>query len=168
MKKHRLIRATYPPELNVLLIILVFILTAFFSHHIFDVPFHEAEHRKAAYWGMFLIGIAAILVMLIVWEEILFPIKITELPNGIILSNHRLKLKIQLLLYLGIPAIFGFIYLRYDLNNIHFFLWFGVCMAIPVLTKLFSGIKNYNDFLMLTNTEIEYKNNDKEGFCNPP
>jgi hypothetical protein len=34
---------------------------------------------------------------------------------------------------------------------------------VPVAGKLISGIKNYNDFLKLTDDTIEYKNNEEEG-----
>jgi len=163
MKKHILIRPTFPMPLTILLVILIFIVTGIFSRHIFDIQFQHAEERRAALLGMFLIGVACTLVMLILWEEILFPIKIKELDNGIKMSNHKLKLRVQVLLYLGIPLIFGFIYLNYHLNGIEFYIWFAACMAIPLVTKLLSGINNYNDFLRLTSTEIEYKNNEKEG-----
>ena len=163
MKKYKLIRASFPVELNVLIVLSVLLFTAFFSYQVFDITFHEREDRQAAYWGMLFIGLAVILVTLIVWEEILFPIKIRVLENGIKLSNNQQKLKVQVMLYLGIPVLFAIVYYRYHLHHIHFFTWLAICMGVPVLTKLFSGIKNYNDFLTLTDTEIEYKNNEKEG-----
>ena len=36
-------------------------------------------------------------------------------------------------------------------------------MIPPIIEKIISGINNYNDFLRLTTSEIEYKNNEKEG-----
>ena len=36
-------------------------------------------------------------------------------------------------------------------------------MILPVIAKLISGINNYNDFLTLTSSYIEYKNNALEG-----
>jgi hypothetical protein len=39
-------------------------------------------------------------------------------------------------------------------------------MITPAIEKIFSGINNYNDFLRLTNNEIEYRNNKKEGCYN--
>jgi hypothetical protein len=44
-----------------------------------------------------------------------------------------------------------------------FFIWAAICVIAPVAGKIISGIKNYNDFLKLTNDTIEYKNNQKEG-----
>jgi hypothetical protein len=41
--------------------------------------------------------------------------------------------------------------------------WASICLISPVAGKLISGIKNYNDFLKLTNDTIEYKNNEKAG-----
>ena len=35
--------------------------------------------------------------------------------------------------------------------------------GLPILGKLISGINNYNDFLTLTSSYIEYKNNELEG-----
>ncbi|GAL85387.1 heavy metal membrane efflux protein [Sporocytophaga myxococcoides] len=115
------------------------------------------------YPGMILVGIAVIIMVLIIWEEFLFPIKIKEVNSKIVFRNRRNKLKTQLFIYLFIPAIFGFIYYKYEINQIRFFLWAAVCIIAPVVEKIASGINNYNDFLKLTNDSIEFRNNKKAG-----
>jgi hypothetical protein len=83
--------------------------------------------------------------------------------GGILFRNHRTKLLTQGLIYLSIPAIYTFIYMEFEVNHIRFFIWALICTVAPILEKLASGINNYNDFLRLTDEEIEYKNNEKEG-----
>ncbi len=68
-----------------------------------------------------------------------------------------------MLIYCAIPLIFVFVYSYYEVNHVRFFIWAGVCIIAPVAGKLISGINNYNDFLRVTNNEIEYKNNRKFG-----
>ena len=51
----------------------------------------------------------------------------------------------------------------FNINFIQFIIWAGACIIVPIVAKIFSGIKNYNDFLKLSLNEIEYKNNEKEG-----
>jgi hypothetical protein len=159
----KLIRATYPAEFSIGILILIFVISGLLSHQIFEVPFHELEDNKSVYFGMLLVGIAVVITLLILWEEILFPIKIKQVPGGMVFRNHGSKLKTQLLIYLSIPAIFGFIYLEYDVNHLRFIIWASVCIGAPILEKIASGINNYNDFLELTNEKIEYKDNEKEG-----
>jgi hypothetical protein len=117
------------------------------------------------YLGMFLISSAVIIMVLILWEEFLFPIRIKPSDDGMVFHNHRTKLKTQLLIYLLIPAIFAFVYYYFSdrINIVRFIIWTVICTGMPVAIKLASGIKNYNDFLKLTNTVIEYKNNRKTG-----
>jgi hypothetical protein len=112
---------------------------------------------------MLLVGAAVIIMLLIIWEEILFPIKVIEVNGGMIFRNHRTKLITQLLIYCSIPAIFGFIYFEYEVNQIRFFIWAAVCMVAPVLEKIASGLNNYNDYLKLTDKKIEFKDNEREG-----
>jgi glutaredoxin-related protein len=102
-------------------------------------------------------------MILILWEEILFPIKIKSEDGGVVFRNHRTKLNNQVLIYLAIPAIFIFVYLEYAVNHVYFFVWAAVCIISPVAGKIISGIKNYNDFLKLTDQKIEYKNNRETG-----
>jgi hypothetical protein len=159
----KIIRPTYPAEFSIGLLALIAVISFFLSHQIFEVPFHKLEDNKSVYFGMFLVCIAVVITLLILWEEILFPIKIKQVPGGMIFRNHGTKLKTQLLIYLSIPAIFSFIYFEYDVNHLRFIIWAAVCMGVPVLEKIASGINNYNDFLELTDEKIEYKDNEKEG-----
>ncbi|MDB5271857.1 MAG: putative heavy metal rane efflux protein [Chitinophagaceae bacterium] len=159
----KVIRPTYPKEVSIGVLILIFIFSYLLSHQIFDVRVHELKENKDVYYGMFLVSLAVITMVLIMWEEILFPVKIKEAEGGMIFRNHRTKLKVQLLIYLTIPAIFTFIYMEFEVNHIRFAIWALVCMVPPVIEKIFSGINNYNDFLKLTVRKIEYKNNEKEG-----
>jgi hypothetical protein len=159
----KIIRPTYPKEVSIGVLLLIFIFSYLLSHQIFDVRVHELKENKDVYYGMFLVSVAVIIMVLIMWEEILFPIKIKEIDGGMIFRNHRTKLKAQLLIYCTIPAIFTFIYMEYEVNHIRFIIWAAVCMIPPVVEKIFSGINNYNDFLRLTDREVAYKNNEKEG-----
>jgi len=163
MKK--LVRPVYPVEISGVIICLIFLLTYFFSYHIFDAHFHfrDAQMHKAAYWGMFLVGIATVMATLIIWEEILFPVVVKQSADYLKVRNRRKKLHAQALLYLVIPVIFAFIYFNYHVNTFHFMAWMSVCLLAPLMQKLFSGIRNYNDFLNLSTSEIEYKNNKKQG-----
>jgi hypothetical protein len=159
----KVIRPTYPAEFSIGMLALIFIISCLLSHQIFDVPFSDLDQNKSVYFGMFLVGIAVVIMLLIIWEEILFPIRAKEVQGGVIFRNHAAKLKTQLLIYCSIPAIFGFIYFEYDVNHLRFFIWAAVCIASPIVEKIASGINNYNDFLELTNDKIEFKDNEKEG-----
>jgi hypothetical protein len=160
----KVIRPTYPAEFSIGMLALIFIISGLLSHQIFDVPFSDLDKNKSVYFGMFLVGIAVVIMLLIIWEEILFPIKTKEVQGGMIFRNHGTKLKTQLLIYCSIPAIFGFIYFEYDVNHFRFFIWAAICIAAPLIEKIASGINNYNDFLELTNESIEFKDNEKVGF----
>ncbi len=159
----KIIRPTYPKELSIGLLLLVFAVAFFLSGQIFDTSRHDSNEGKNLYVGMFLFSSAVIIMMLVLWEEFLFPIKVKPDEDGMVFRNHRNKLKKQALIYLAIPAIFVFIYVQYDVNLVYFLIWGVVCIGLPVAGKLTSGIKNYNDFLKLTNDTIEYKNNEEEG-----
>jgi hypothetical protein len=159
----KLIRATYPAEFSIGILALIFIITSLLSHQIFAVSFSDLNQHKSVYFGMFLVGIAVVIMILIIWEEILFPIKVMEVNGGVVFKNHRTKLLTQLFIYCSIPAIFIFIYFEYKVNHVRFFIWAAVCMAAPVLEKIASGINNYNDFLIMTNEKIEFKDNEKAG-----
>ena len=161
MKK--LVRPAYPIEVSVLMLCAIFLYTWFCSHQIFDGRLQYAEHRKIAYVGMLLVGIAVVIATLVVWEELLFPVRIKHHEDTLKVRNHRRKLQIQVLLYLTIPMIFSVIYFTFKINLFHYLLWAAPCILIPIVVRLFSGIKNYNDYLMLSSSEIEYKNNEKEG-----
>ncbi len=159
----KVIRHTYPLEFSVGLLILIFVLSSFLSSQIFEVSWHDMMQGSPVLAGMFLVGVAVVIMALILWEEFLFPVHIKPTEDSVDFRNHQTKLKTQILIYLAIPAIFVFIYLSYPISHVRFFIWAGICIISPVAGKLISGIKNYNDFLKLTNEAIEYKNNEKEG-----
>jgi len=159
----KIIRPTYPVEFSVGLLILIFVLSFFLSSQIFDVRWHELMEGTSAYFGMFLMSIAVIVMVLILWEDFLFPVKVKPGQDGVTFRNHRTKLKTQLLIYCFIPVIFAFVYFNFNINTVRFFIWAAVCTVLPVVIKLFSGLNNYNDFLKLTDKTIEYKNNEKSG-----
>jgi hypothetical protein len=112
---------------------------------------------------MFLVSTAVVVMCLVLWEEFLFPIRVKLDQNVVVFRNHRNKLKTQLLIYLSIPIIFAFIYAEYEINVIRYWIWAAIVLIAPVAGKLISGIKNYNDFLKLSNDIIEYKNNAEVG-----
>ncbi|MBY0425049.1 MAG: heavy metal transporter [Cytophagales bacterium] len=157
------IRPTYPRAFSIGLLLLIFIISCFLSLQIFDVPFQEIKTHKGVLLGMVLVSLAVISMVLILWEQFLFPIKLKEVEGGLIFRNHQTKLQVQFVIYCTIPAVFTFIYLNFPVNHVRFFIWAGVCMIPPVVEKIVSGINNYNDFLKLTDTVIEYKNNEKVG-----
>ncbi|GHN02996.1 hypothetical protein WSM22_44850 [Cytophagales bacterium WSM2-2] len=112
---------------------------------------------------MLAISVAVVIMVLILWEDFLFPAKIKPMEDVVVFRNHRTKLKTQILIYFAIPVIFVVIYLNYEVNHVRFFIWAAICTIAPVAGRLISGIKNYNDFLKLTNEAIQYKNNEEEG-----
>lgn len=159
----KIIRPTYPVEFSVGLLILIFVLSFFLSSQIFNVRWHDLMEGTNAYFGMFLVSSAVIIMVLILWEEFLFPVRVKPAHDGVVFHNHRTKLKTQLLIYCIIPVIFVFIYFNFDVNIIRFVIWAAICTLMPVVIKLISGLNNYNDFLKLTDNTIEYKNNEKSG-----
>ncbi len=156
----KIIRPRYSLEFSIGLLLLIFSLSLFLAHPIFPERGNEDKH---VYLGIALMGIAVIIMLLVLWEEFLFPIKVKPDADGFVFRNHRNKLKTQLLIYCTIPVILGFIYADYEVNLIRFMIWAAVLMVVPVAGKLISGIKNYNDFLKLGIEAIEYKNNEKSG-----
>lgn len=159
----KVIRSTYPLDFSIGLLMLIFAMACLLSHQIFDVPIHQMNESEGIYFGMFLASIPVVIMVIIVWEEILFPVKVKELDDALVFRNHRTKLRLQILIYCCIPAILGFIYWEYEVNHIRFFIWSAVCMVPPIAEKIISGVNNYNDFLKFTDKEIEYKNNEKIG-----
>jgi hypothetical protein len=158
----KIIRPTYPKEFSIGMLILLFVLSSFLSFEIFAVKWHDVMERTSPIVGMALAGVAVVIMSLIVWEEFLFPIHIKPAEDEIIFRNHFTKLKTQVLVYCAIPIIVGLVYFNYEVSLFPFFIWATICMIVPA-GKLLSGIKNYNDFLKISNDAIEYKNNEKEG-----
>jgi len=159
----KIIRQTYPLEVSIGILLLVFALSMFLSGQIFEIKQPDLNEGKNLYLGMFLVSTSVIIMLLILWEEFLFPVKINQEEGKAVYRNHRTKLKKQALIYCIIPAIFIFIYLHYEVNLVRYCIWAVICVVTPVVGKLISGINNYNDFLVLTNERIEFKNNEKVG-----
>lgn len=157
------IRDSKPAETNVLMLAYIFFIACFFSFQMFGVRFHDFPNWGNAYWGMALMGAAATLMVTIVWEDMVFPVKEKKIDGGLEFRNHQTKLNTLILLYLAIPVILAIIYNLHEVDTFHFSIWSAVCLVPPVVGKLFSGVKNYNDFLRLTTKEIQYKNNEKVG-----
>lgn len=157
----KLIRPTYPKEVSIGLLALILVVSFFLASQIFATPFKDIDAN--IYMGMALVGLAVIIMVLVLWEEFLFPIHIKPVDGGMNFRNHRNKLRKQLTIYLAIPAIFTFVFMNYEVNTIRFFIWAAICVVAPLIGKLFSGIRNYNDFLTLTDNFIEYKNNEEVG-----
>ena len=159
----KIIRPTYPKEFSFGLLLLIFVIAVFLSPQLFDVPLHHLHQYQAIGLGMFLVSIAPIIMVLIMWEEILFPIKLKAVTGGTIFRNHRTKLKTQLFIYFTIPTIFIYVFIEYEVHLVRYIIWTVACTLPPILEKIASGITNFNDFLRLTDEEIEYKNNEKVG-----
>jgi hypothetical protein len=162
--KKTTIRKTYPIEFSVGLLLLIFMISFFLSSQIFDVSWRDMIKGETvnAYVGMGLISFSVIVVVLILWEDFLFPVKVKPGKDGVIFRHHRTKLKTELLIYCLIPAIYVFVYLNFEIREVRFFIWAAICVIVPIV-KLSSGINNYNDFLRLADGAIEYRNNEKAG-----
>lgn len=158
----KIIRPTYPLEFSIGLLLLIFVLSGFLSFEMFTVQWHDVMQGGTPLLGMVLAGIAIVIMSLIVWEEFLFPVRIKPVEDQIIFRNHFVKLKTQVLIYCIIPVIVGFVYFNYQVSYFPFFIWAAICILAPA-GKLVSGIRNYNDFLKITDDAIEFKNNEKEG-----
>jgi hypothetical protein len=159
----KIIRPTYPLEFSIGLLLLIFALGTFLSFEIFAARWHDIMEGRGPIAGMLLSGTAVVIMVVILWEEFFFPVRLKPMEDEIIFRNHFTKLKTQVLMYCAIPAIVVFNWVQYDVSLVPFFVWASICLISPVAGKLISGIKNYNDFLKLTNDTIEYKNNEKAG-----
>lgn len=159
----KVIRQKLPTEYSIGILLLIFVMSYFLAGRLFETHAANSSQSPNLYVGMFLASVVVIIMVLILWEELLFPIKIKPSEEEVIFRNHRNKLKIQVLIYLSIPAIVGFLYANYQVNLFSFIPWALVCLIAPVAGKLGTGINNYNDFLRLTESELEYKNNELEG-----
>lgn len=159
----KIVRPTYPKELSIGLLLLVFVVALFLSGQVFEIPRKVLNDDKNLYVGMVLLASSVVIMMLVLWEEFLFPVHTKPEQRGMVFRNHRSKLRKQVLIYLLIPAIYAFIYFEYEVNLFRYIIWAAICIIFPVVGKLVSGLKNYNDFLKLTDEVIAYKNNKKEG-----
>jgi hypothetical protein len=159
----KIIRPRYPVEFSIGILILVFSLAFLLSFQFFEISWRKILDGSDELSGMFLVAIAATITALVLWEEMLFPVKVKVDAHGAVFRNHRIKLKTQLIIYFLVPVIFGFIYATYDVRMVRFMIFAGVCVLVPVVSKLISGINNYNDFLRLSSDAIEYRNNKEAG-----
>jgi hypothetical protein len=157
-----LVRPTYPPGVNFVILAFMFFIASFSSYEMFDVHVHNPHHLKNAFFGIALVGFSVVLMTMIIWEEILFHIKVKEISGGLIFRNQRRKTRMQILLFLPIPAIFTFVYQEYDLKVSHFIIWATVCIILPAIEIIVSGINSHRNYLKLTSRMIKYKSNKKE------
>lgn len=156
----KIVRKSLPLEISIGLLLLIFVLSFLLAGQVFSNTQPEGTN---VYFGMVLVSVAVIVMVLVLWEELLFPVRIKPEQNEVVFRNHRTKLKIQAMIWCVIPVIFWFIYANFTLNPVRFYIWASIITLLPVIGKLFSGINNYNDFLKLTDEAIIYKNNRKTG-----
>lgn len=157
------VRRSYPPVVSLFVLCFIFLVVSFFTCDIFGISLAYVLNHKRDYVGIVLAGIAAIIALLIVWEELLFPVVIKQSGDTLKVRNHRRKLHTQTIIYIAIPVIFVYIYRNFHVNTMHYLIWAAICTITPLVVKIYSGLKNYNDYLKLSSHEIEYKNNEKEG-----
>lgn len=157
-----LIRPAYPVNFTIGLLLLIFFISGFISFEVFEIKWKEVVAGDTALLAMVIAGVVGVIFVLILWEEFLFPVKVRPIEDEIIFRNHFTKLKTQVAIYSLIPAAIVFLYLTFEVRIVQFSIWSFVCTVAP-LRKLISGIKNYNDFLKLTDDTIEFKNNEHEG-----
>jgi hypothetical protein len=160
---NKTIRPTLPMNISFGIVVIIFAIAFFLSGQLFETHQPNLEGFVNLYFGEFLVSTAVIIVVIILWEEILFPVKVKPSKEGLIFRNHRTKLLFQILVYLVIPVIVVFLYLNFVISPFYFYPWAIICVIAPVAGKLVSGINNYNDYLRLTDTVIAYKNNEKVG-----
>lgn len=159
----KIVRHSYPIEISLLILSFVFLVSCFLAYDIFYIPFNHAVRRSLPYGGIFLVAAAVVIAMLVIWEELLFAVAVKHNTEILKVRNHRTKLLIQAVIYPVIPLLFFLVYKYYNIRMTHFYIWLAVCALVPLVVKIFSGFKNFNDFLKLSSTEIDYKNNAKQG-----
>lgn len=157
------IRKSLPRNLSIGVLILIFAMVYFLAAQLFKKGHTDLIGVSNIHLAYFLVSMAVLVMILILWEELLFPVRIKREADGFIFRNHRNKLKFQAAMYMIIPAIVVFLYLNYEVSMFRFFGWAAVVLILPAIGKLKSGINNYNDFLTLTPSKIEFKDNDHEG-----
>lgn len=163
----KIIRPTFPLQFSIGLLLLIFALSSFLAYEILDARWDDVLEGGNVIVAMLLAGVAVVIMVLILWEEFLFPIRIRPNKDEVIFRNHFTKLRTEVLMYCVIPVIVVIIFFNYEVSYVRFFIWAAIVILSPA-GKLISGIKNYNDFLKLTNDAIEYKNNEKEGTLRVP
>ncbi|MCB0487492.1 MAG: heavy metal transporter [Cyclobacteriaceae bacterium] len=159
----KVVRRTYRRDVSFGLMVIVFAVVFFLAGQLFEKHQPNVNELMDVNLAKGLVSLAVIVMVLIVWEEILFHVHIKPVDDGLLFRNHGTKLKVQAMFYLIIPVIIVFVYLNFNVNTFRFLAWAVVVAGLPVVGKLMSGIKNYNDFLKLTGGAIQYKNNELEG-----
>src|SRR5688572_7662741 len=104
----KIIRPTYPLEFSIGLLLLIFALSTFLSFEIFATKWHEIMEGNGPILGMLLSGIAVVIMVVILWEEFFFPVRLKPMADQIVFKNHFTKLKTQVLIYCAIPVIVVF------------------------------------------------------------
>jgi hypothetical protein len=162
----KVIRKNYPRDVSFGILAIVFVVTFFLSGQLFEKQSFESQLLIEKYLAEFLVSSAVTLMVLIIWEELLFPVKVIHEKDGELFRNHKSKLILQLIMYLAIPVIVVFLYLTYNVNGFRFFIWALVILVLPVADKLMTGINNIHDYLKLGESIIEYKDNELGGTFN--
>lgn len=157
------IRKRLPRNISLGILILIFALVYFLAGQLFVNERSSFGSFEQIYLDNFLVSTAVLIMILILWEEVLFPVHVKRVNDGHLFHNHRTKLWFQAVLYLIIPVIVVFLFLNYEVNALRFFGWAFVVVVFPVVGKLMSGIRNYNDFLLISPTGLSFKDNDHEG-----
>lgn len=159
----KVIRKNYPRDVSFGILAIAFIVTFFLSGQLFEKQSFESQLLIEKYLAEFLVSFAVTLMILIIWEELLFPVKVIHEKDGELFRNHRSKLILQVIMYLAIPVIVVFLYLNFNVNSFRFFIWALVILVLPVVDKLMTGVNNFQDYLKLGEEMIEYKDNEREG-----
>ena len=157
------IRKTLPRNISMGMLIIIFVIVYLLAGQLFEDHQDVKEGILNIYTAYFLVSFAVMVMILILWEEILFPVHIKAVDGGFLFRNHLRKLKFQILLYLTIPIIVVFLFLNYKVSQFRFFGWATVVIVFPIVGRIMSGLKNYNDFLQITPQLIAFKDNDHEG-----
>ena len=159
----KVIRPTYQKDVSIGILAIIFALTFLLSGQLFENKQPELGGILNIYFAESLVSLAVVLMVIILWEELLFSVKVKPDEDGLVFRNHQTKLWIQGVIYIFIPIIIVYLYLTFNVSAFRFFSWATVCMLLPIVGKLVSGINNYNDFLKIHDDSIEYKNNEEEG-----
>lgn len=159
----KVVRQTYQKDVSLGILAIIFALTFLLSGQLFESKQPDLGGILNIYFAESLVSLAVVIMVIILWEELLFSVKVKPDEDGLVFRNHQTKLWIQGLIYIFIPVIIVYLYLTFNVSAFRFFSWAAVCMGLPIVGKLVSGINNYNDYLKIHDDSIEYKNNEKEG-----
>ncbi len=124
---NKIIRKTYRKDVSFGVLVIIFSVVYFLADQLFETHNSHIGVAGNFVWGKLLVCAAVLVMVLILWEEILFHVHIKPVDDGLLFRNHGTKLKFQVLLYLFIPAVILFLYLNYDVSAFRFYSWAGVC-----------------------------------------